>query len=148
MNESNIFHLINTTEKINNINIVLFTKEFSYSLGISPILVLFELHRKGPQKQIELSEMLGFTKGALTSISQKLVDLSLAVRIYDRNDRRIVRLKITEKGIRALEEATEIGKKIYFNLFNSFTEAELEEYLRLQKKLLNASLTKTDETDN
>lgn len=144
MTESNIFQLINTTEQINNMNIVHFTKRFSYPLGISPILVLAELNRKGPQKQIELSEMLGLTKGALTSISTKLVDLSLADRLYDNEDRRTVRLRITERGILALQEATEIGKELYLKLFNSFTEEELKEYLRLQNKLLRFNLNSKD----
>lgn len=144
MHESNLFQLINTTEQVNNMNIVLFTKKFSYPLGISPILVLAELKQKGPQKQIELSEMLGLTKGALTNISKKLVDLSLADRLYDNEDRRTVRLSITDRGITALQEASEIGKEIYLTLFDSFTEEELKEYLRLQNKLLAVSLENKD----
>ena len=55
-----------------------FTKAFPYPLGISPILVLSELRTKGPQKQVELAETVGYTKGAMTNIATKLVNLGLA----------------------------------------------------------------------
>lgn len=140
MEETNIFQLINTIEQLNNGNIVHFTRKFSYPLGISPILVLAELKNKGPRKQMELAEMVGLTKGALTNISSKLVDLSLVERLYDEQDRRTIRLKITEKGLAALDEAQAIGREIYTELFESFSEEELNEYLRLQNKLIRSRL--------
>lgn len=142
MKKTDIFQLINATEQLSNANIVLFTKKFSYPLGISPILVLAELKNKGPRKQIELAELVGLTKGALTNISTKLVNLSLVERLYEEEDRRTIRLKITDKGLEALQEAQKIGNEIYIDLFNSFSEAERNEYLRLQQKLINTSLEK------
>ncbi|MGI2327846.1 MarR family winged helix-turn-helix transcriptional regulator [Planococcus sp. YIM B11945] len=142
MEKTDIFQLINVIEQLNNANIVLFTKKFSYPLGISPILVLAELKDKGPRKQMELAEMVGLTKGALTNISTKLVKLALVERLYDEEDRRIIRLRITDKGLEALQEAHKAGNAIYLDLFDSFSEDELNEYWRLQNKLLEASLTK------
>ena len=142
MKKTDIFQLINATEQLSNANIVLFTKKFSYPLGISPILVLAELKNKGPRKQIELAELVGLTKGALTNISTKLVNLSLVERLYEEEDRRTIRLKITDKGLEALQEAQKIGNEIYIDLFSSFSEAERNEYLRLQQKLINTSLEK------
>lgn len=140
MEKTNIFHLINAVEQLNNGNIIRFTKKFSYPLGISPILVLAELKNKGPRKQIELAELVGLTKGALTNISTKLVNLSLVERLYEEEDRRTIRLKITDKGLAALEEAQSIGNEIYTELFASFSEAELQEYIRLQTKLMSSRL--------
>lgn len=140
MEKTNIFHLINAVEQLNNGNIIRFTKKFSYPLGISPILVLAELKNKGPRKQIELAELVGLTKGALTNISTKLVNLSLVERLYEEEDRRTIRLKITDKGLTALEEAQSIGNEIYTELFASFSEAELQEYIRLQTKLMSSRL--------
>lgn len=142
MEQTNIFQLINAIEQLNNGNIIRFTQKFSYPLGISPILVLAELKNKGPRKQIELAELVGLTKGALTNISTKLVDLSLVERLYEEQDRRTIRLKITDKGLAALAEAQTIGNEIYTELFESFSEEELNEYLRLQNKLIHSRLKK------
>lgn len=137
MAQQNIFQLIHMIEQMNNENIVQFTKRFQYPIGIAPILVLLELRENGQLKQVELANRLGYTKGAMTSIANKLVVNQLAERVFDNNDRRTIRLCITEKGIQALKEANEIGKEIYLDLFSGLTAEELELYLSLQQKILN-----------
>ena len=137
MENTNIFQLINTTEQLCNANIILFTKKFSYPLGISPVLVLAELKNKGARKHVELAEAVCLSKGAITNISDKLVKHGLAQRKYEEEDRRTVRLEITEQGLEALKEAQRIGNEIYTKLFEVFTKEELTEYLRLQNKLIS-----------
>ncbi|MFD1849789.1 MarR family winged helix-turn-helix transcriptional regulator [Oceanobacillus bengalensis] len=136
MKQTNIFKLIHAIEKMNNENIIRFTKAFRYPLGISPILVLAELRLQGPRKQVELAEILGYTKGSMTNIATKLVNLELAERLYDESDRRIVRLKITFKGLEALEEAKAIGKELFMEHFEVLSEEEIKQYLTIQEKLI------------
>jgi DNA-binding MarR family transcriptional regulator len=123
-------------EQMNNANIIRFTKAFPYPLGISPILVLSELHVKGPQKQAELAGTLGYTKGAMTSIAEKLVKLGLAERLYDPSDRRIIRLQITDEGEKALAKAQSIGQEVFMQLFNVLNDEEIAQYLLIQEKLV------------
>lgn len=135
---SSIFKLIHALEQINNDDIIGFTKEFKYPLGISPILVLSELRTKGPQKQVELAETIGYTKGAMTNIATKLVELGLSERLYDENDRRTIQLKITPLGEQALVDAHEIGKKLFMQRFEVLSEEELTQYLMIQEKLVQS----------
>ena len=123
-------------EQVNNANIIRFTKAFPYPLGISPILVLNELHVTGPQKQAELAETIGYTKGAMTSIAEKLVKLGLAERLYDPSDRRTIRLQITDEGQSALAKAQSIGKEVFVQLFEVLDDEEIAQYLRIQEKLV------------
>ena len=136
MNQKNIFKLIRAVEQMNNENIMQFTKAFHYPLGISPILVLGELRTKGPQKQAELAETIGYTKGAMTSIAGKLVTLGLAERLYDENDRRTIQLKITAAGRNALKEAQAIGEDVFMRLFETLSEEEINQYLLIQEKIV------------
>jgi DNA-binding MarR family transcriptional regulator len=136
MNQTNLFKLIRAIEKINNENIIRFTRAFPYPLGISPILVLAELRDKGPQKQIDLAETLAYTKGAMTNIAVKLVDLGLAERLYDENDRRAIQLNITSAGEKALSKAQAIGQEVFLQLFEVLTEEEINHYLNIQEKLV------------
>lgn len=136
LTHTSIFKLIHMIDQMNNANIVRFTKAFPYPLGISPILVLSELRIKGPQKQVELAETIGYTKGAMTSIATKLVDLGLAERLYDENDRRTIRLKITTEGENALVKAQSIGKDVFIKLFEVLDAKEIEQYLKIQEKLI------------
>ena len=138
MEQTNIFKLIQAIEQMNNDNIMRFTKAFPYPLGISPILVLHELRLKGPQKQVELAETVGYTKGAMASIATKLVDHGLAERLYDANDRRTIQLKITAAGEQALAEAQKIGKDVFTQLFEVLNEEEINQYLAIQEKLVKS----------
>lgn len=123
-------------DQMNNANIIRFTKEFPYPLGVSPILVLSELKNKGPQRQAELAETIGYTKGAMTSIAEKLVKLGLAERLYDENDRRTIRLQITEEGKNAFNKAQDVGKDVFIQLFEVLNEEEIEQYLLILEKLV------------
>lgn len=136
LEQPDLFKLIHMIEQLNNDNIMQFTKAFPYPLGVSPILVLSELRTKGPQKQAELAETVGYTKGAMTNISEKLVKLGLTERLYDENDRRTIQLKITAAGEQALDEAKTIGQQLFMQQFDVLNEGELQQYMHIQQKLL------------
>ncbi|CAM5216669.1 MarR family transcriptional regulator OS=Lysinibacillus sphaericus OX=1421 GN=LS41612_10040 PE=4 SV=1 [Lysinibacillus sphaericus] len=136
MTQTSIFKLIHMIDQMNNANIIRFTKGFPYPLGISPILVLSELKIKSPQRQAELAETIGYTKGAMTSIAEKLVKLGLAERLYDEADRRTIRLQITDKGVEALIKAQEVGKDVFIQLFEVLNDEEIAQYLSIQEKLV------------
>jgi len=142
LQQTSIFKLIHAIEFMNNENIKRFTKAFPYPLGISPILVLGELQTKGPQKQVELAETVGYTKGAMTSIATKLVNLGLVERLYDENDHRTIRLNITTEGEKALLMAQEIGKEVFMQLFEVLSEEEINQYLHIQEKLVEGIQSK------
>lgn len=136
MEKDNLFDLIHSIELISNEHIVRFTSQFSYPVGISAILVLAELQSRGSLRASELADMLGYTKGAVTHISNKLVQHNLAERHYSKEDRRTVYLRITDQGVLALTEAQKLGQEIYFESFEELTEDELQEYLRIQRKMV------------
>ena len=132
---NNIFTLTHMIQQVTYENIVRFTNEFSYPIGISTIVTLAEIRASGPVKQINLSEKLGYSRSTITNTADKLVKFGLVERVYDEKDRRTVRLQITEQGKEALEEAKAIGDKIYSEQYSVLTDEELEQYIRLQKKL-------------
>lgn len=134
-NSTNIFNLTHMVEQVTNENIVRFTKDFSYPIGISTIMVLGKVEARGPVKHIELSEALGYSKSTITKMAEKLVKLELVKRIYDKNDRRTIHLEITSKGTEALKEARLLGDKIYKELYSVLSEEELASYIAIQEKL-------------
>ncbi|WP_246629355.1 MarR family winged helix-turn-helix transcriptional regulator [Mesobacillus maritimus] len=136
MQEKDLFELIHMIDKINNENIIRFTKAFPYPLGISPILVLSDLKKNGVQKQVELADKLGYTKGAMTNIATKLLDLGLVEKVLDETDRRVIQLRITPTGEKALSEAQAIGQTLFMQHFEALNEEEINQYFNIQEKLL------------
>ena len=137
MERATIFELIHSIELVSNEQILAFNGRFSYPVGISAVLVLSHLRSSGQEKPSMLAKRLGYSKGAITNISSKLVHFGLVERVYDENDRRSFMLRITEKGIKALDEAKEIGEAIFFDQFSVLSQDELEQYLKIQRKLLD-----------
>jgi len=136
LSKTDVFQLIRTIELFTNEAIIRWNKSFEHSIGISPILVLSELHQKGPQKQTVLANNLGYTPGAMTNIANRLVKHGFAERKYNENDRRNVLLEITEKGNSILIEAQKKGQQVRAELFQVLTEEEMNQFLAIHKKLV------------
>ena len=136
MSKTDVFQLIRTVELFTNEAIIRWNKSFEHSIGVSPILVLSELHQKGPQKQTTLANNLGYTPGAMTNISNRLVKNGLAKRKYNENDRRNVFLEVTDKGTSILLEAQQKGQQVRAELFQVLSEEEMEQFLAINKKLV------------
>ncbi|MFC4410092.1 MarR family winged helix-turn-helix transcriptional regulator [Chungangia koreensis] len=141
MKES-VFELIRQAEILNNESIIRFMNLFSGNLSVSHCLVLNELKEKGPQKPSELARKLNYTPGALTGISTKLINEGYAVRQYDKADRRIARISITEAGIDILKIAQKAGHELRADLYSVLSDEEINQLLVIQKKLLNHLLSK------
>lgn len=142
METEDLFKLIHTVEAITNEAIVAWNDVFPHNLGVSPILVLSELERNGPQNQMKLAGLLGFTGGAMTNIASKLVKLELAIRTFNDSDRRQVLLKVTPKGSSLLQEAQKLGKQQHVEMFQVLNEDEIAQYLSINEKLLKSLKTK------
>lgn len=136
MEKDSLFKLIHAVEQFTNEAILTWSKSFQHNVGISPILVLSELHLNGPQKQSDLANNLGYTPGAITNIANRLIKCGYAVRKYNKQDRRHVLLEITDIGESVLSEAYEKGKEIRIQLFQTLTEEEIQQFASIHEKLL------------
>src|SRR5690625_1256074 len=83
---------------------------------------MFTLQKNGPQKMSELADDLHITAGAVTSASNHLIEHGYIVRIWDEQDRRIVRLDLTEKGSKTLKELQAEGQKIIKSVFRGISD--------------------------
>lgn len=133
---TDIFKVIRTLEVLSNESIIRWTKAFNRNIGLSPILVLAELKKKGSQKSSALAISLGYTPGAITNISTKLVNEQYVERIYNDEDRRNVLLQITPKGEALLQEAKKVGEELQIEIFSILSDAELSQLLILYEKVL------------
>jgi DNA-binding MarR family transcriptional regulator len=71
---------------------------------LDPQYVMLALLRDGTLPMSDLSRKLGCSKPNVTALTGRLIDEGLAKRQQDREDRRIIRIGITEKGKAVMEE--------------------------------------------
>ncbi len=75
-------------------------------IGTETALIL--LSKNGDLMMTEIGNELGLPKSNVTTIVDKLVDANLVERIDDKNDRRIIRISITDNGRQTLKKARAI----------------------------------------
>lgn len=95
------------------------------SLAQTPLILLIKMKINNGMKAFEIAEFLGVTPGAVTSICDKLEKLQLIQRVRESEDRRVVKMMLTEDGEAKVHE-----------LFLKFPQEELAE---IKKVLLEVN---------
>ncbi len=98
---------------------------------IPQLLVLNFLELQGETKMKDLAGFMNVTTAAITGIVDRLVRDKCVMRVYDQNDRRIIRVKLTEKGRDLLNKANEHKHNAVVNIFGKLSDTEREQYLRI-----------------
>jgi DNA-binding MarR family transcriptional regulator len=107
----------------------------SIGLNISQFTALSVLDEKGEITMSALSDGMGITMGAVTNIVDRLSDASLATRERGTDDRRIVRVKLTEKGKDVLAKAMDIGTDYFAPYLAQVSQEERKTFIDVYRKL-------------
>lgn len=91
--------------------------------------LVFTLERHGTMRMSELASALNLTAGAVTSASDKLIEHGYVERLRDKKDRRVVYLKITDKGRETMSELRTLGRQKMKTVFAHLTEEELQQFI-------------------
>lgn len=91
--------------------------------------LVFILERRGLMRMSELADALQLTAGAVTSASDKLIEGGYIERLRDEKDRRVVYLKITDKGRETMAELRMRGRQTMNSVFAHLTEEELQQFI-------------------
>lgn len=90
----------------------------------------------------DIAETLGISSSAATQLVDGLVRRGYVTRQDDPKDRRSVRLELSPKGKKNVTATNEKRINEMAGLFDALTDSELEECLRLQRKILSKFLHK------
>lgn len=110
------------------------------ALGLSPLKAMV-LHclAHGASYPKELAEALSAPPSAVSAWLGDLDERGLLARATDPDDRRRVRLELTDAGREMLTKLEDAWYASYSRRLAALSEAELAELYRLQAKLLEAS---------
>jgi len=93
------------------------------------------LHRKGSLLMSELAGEMQVSKQQLTPLVCKLIDIGLLTKKRDENDRRIVRIEITEPGRSMYNKLHAEIKLTLIEKLRTLTEIELDELEQILKRI-------------
>lgn len=74
------------------------------SLSQNQLILLIQLKIKGAMKATEIADFFSVTPGAVTSMCDKLEKLNLLQRIREDEDRRVVKMALTDDGESKVQE--------------------------------------------
>jgi len=90
----------------------------------------------GPATVSEVAEFLGVSLSAVTSMAGRLVKTGYLVRARSEDDRRLVWLKLTDSGRRALEESSRQRKEVIQGVLGRLGDEELRALYGVYTRML------------
>ena len=101
-----------------------------------PQMIILEILRAQNEcKMGDLSRMLGVTKSAVTGLTDRLIKVGLARRRRSKEDRRVVKIKLTPKGSSLSKQINEYKLRMIASLFSNISPKERTVYLGILRKL-------------
>lgn len=100
-------------------------KKHGINKNQSALLKMLEAHPG--ITQVKVAKLLHVSKPSVTAIMQKLESEGYIERSVDKNDQRIVNIEVTKKGKDHIEEAQEVLKKIESQIFDGFSDEEIDD---------------------
>jgi DNA-binding MarR family transcriptional regulator len=96
--------------------------------------ILLSLKQGVATTPFELSKRLGIDTGLMTRMLDKLETKDLLARSRDAEDRRVVNLRLTAKGLETAAQIPEVAPHVLNARLNRFSRAEFVELNRLLRK--------------
>lgn len=91
-------------------------------------------------KAANIAQCIHISPAAASNMVERLYKNKWIEKIRSEEDRRIVWLKLTEKGKRLLKEIEEKRTEMQFKRFQNVTDEELDLFISIINKILNAKV--------
>ncbi len=95
------------------------------------IMILHFLQIEQEARMKDLARFMGVTMAAMTGIIDRLVKSGHCARVYDPQDRRIIKIKLTAKGDSLVKSINEGKRQMIIKIFGKISETDRQDYLRI-----------------
>ncbi len=107
-------------------------------LNMQELRVVEFLGNGGPRMMRELAEYLTVAVNSVTSIVDHLEAKGLVHRQRSEEDRRVIRVELTESGREIYQSAVEVNLRLFRSMLGALTEDEQEIFMVLFRKIARA----------
>ena len=132
-------YLLDFADKINEIMPIVI-KEFARrqanelykgKITLPQMLILDFLNKNGESKMTDIARFIGVTTAAMTGIIDRLEKYNYVLRMLDLNDRRIIKVKITPRGVSLVDKVNQQRRQMIINIFGRISDSERQDYLNI-----------------
>lgn len=104
-------------------------------ITLPQFLIMDFLNEKGEPKMTGLADFMHVSTAAMTGTVDRIIRYDYAQRVYDPEDRRIIRIKLTSKGIALVRKINRQRHKMIVDIFDKISPHEREEYLNILMRI-------------
>jgi len=140
MTESRLIEFADNLEEIMPVLMKKFARyqvsELSQSqITLPQFLILNCLAHSGESKMKDLAAFMHVTTAAMTGIVDRLVRDGYLKRLYDSQDRRIIKADLTVKGKELLSKIRQQRRKLVIKVFSKISDQDRRDYLRILRQI-------------
>jgi len=114
-------------------------------ITLQQLLIIETLCRAGEIKMSDLARIMAVTTAAMTGIVERLVRYGYVERIFDPDDRRIIKIKLTKTGTDFIAKLNDRRRKAHIKIFGQISPQDREDYLRILTQIKNVLLNSGEE---
>lgn len=100
-------------------------------ITLPQFLILELLHREKESRMSDLAHFMRVTTAATTGIVERLVRDGYVVRVYEPQDRRIIKARLTAAGNGLVNKVNEQRRKMLIKIFGKLSGKDRGDYLRI-----------------
>jgi Transcriptional regulators len=104
---------------------------FKGKITLPQFFVLNHLDKHDESKMNELAKVMDVTTAAATGIVDRLVRYGYIMRVYDPKDRRVINVKLTQKGSELVKKIGRQRNEVTREVFGKISKEERENYLAI-----------------
>ncbi|MFC1804841.1 MarR family winged helix-turn-helix transcriptional regulator [Candidatus Omnitrophota bacterium] len=98
-------------------------------ITLPQFLVLDFLSQKNDSRMTDMANFMKVTTAAMTGIVGRLVKYGYVSRAFDADDRRIIKVRLTDKGSDLLRRINRQRRRMIIDIFSQISEKERQDYL-------------------
>lgn len=113
---------------------------FKGKITLPQFFVLSHLDKHGESKMNELAKVMDVTTAAATGIVDRLVRYGYIMRTYDPKDRRVINVRLTQKGSDLVKKICRQRREVTTDVFGKISKEERETYLAIMMHIRDVLL--------
>ena len=114
-------------------------------ITVQQLLIVDTLCREGETKMSDLARIMTVTTAAMTGTVERLVRYGYVERVFDPDDRRIIKIKLSQKGESFIAQINGRRRKANIKIFGQISSQDRENYLRILMQIKNILLNNIEE---
>lgn len=108
---------------------------FKGKVTLPQVLILQHLSSEDAFRMTDIAKFMKVSTAAATGLIDRLVKSGYVVRVFEEDDRRIIKIQITPKGLALMKKLAYQRRNMVIEVFRNISEQDREDYLRILSRV-------------